>query len=140
MAGLGTAPHASPEPGHPPEPGTWTPGAAARFDSRPADRMREAGFLRRAAFPDLSMPLAGVTGRTALPGSTLAEALDLLDRPPDEQLVDAAARFHPPRPAVRHRPGLAAVGRAARPADDGARPPGRAAHQPLPGARRVHHE
>ena len=65
----------------------------ARLDSHLADRMCEADFLWRTTFSDLFLPFAGVPGGTALPGATLAEDLDLLDKLTDEQFVDAALEF-----------------------------------------------
>ncbi|MFU0243099.1 ComEC/Rec2 family competence protein, partial [Streptomyces scabiei] len=64
-----------------------------RLDSHLADRMCEADFLWRTTFSDLFMPFAGVPGRSTLPGATLAEDLDLLDKLSDEQFVDAALEF-----------------------------------------------
>ncbi len=55
--------------------------------------MCEADFLWRTTFSDLFLPYAGIPGRTTLPGATLAEELDLLDKLTDEQFVDAALEF-----------------------------------------------
>jgi DNA-binding transcriptional ArsR family regulator len=68
-------------------------GVTARLDPHLADRMSEADFLWRSTFSDLFLPYAGIPDRTALPGATLAEDLDLLDKLSDEQFVDAALEF-----------------------------------------------
>ena len=65
----------------------------AGLDPHLADRMCEADFLWRTTFSDLFLPAPGIPGRTALPGATLAEELDLLDKLTDEQFVDAALEF-----------------------------------------------
>ncbi len=68
-------------------------GVTARLDPHLADRMCEADFLWRTTFSDLFLACAGLPGRTALPGGTLAEELDLLDKLSDEQFVDGALEF-----------------------------------------------
>lgn len=93
LAELGMALHALSEPGHHPGLQGWVTGVTARLDSHLADRMCEADFLWRTTFSDLFLPCAGVPGRTTLPGRTLAEELDLLDKLSDEQFVDAALEF-----------------------------------------------
>ncbi|WP_306188618.1 DUF5937 family protein [Streptomyces sp. MK5] len=93
LAELGMALHALSEPGHHPRLQGWATGVAARLDSHLADRMCEADFLWRTTFSDLFMPFAGIPGGSALPGQTLAEDLDLLDKLSDEQFVDAALEF-----------------------------------------------
>jgi DNA-binding transcriptional ArsR family regulator len=93
LAELGMALHALAEPGHHPGLQAWVRGVTARLDSHLADRMCEADFLWRTTFSDLFLPYAGIPGRTALPGATLAEELDLLDKLTDEQFVDAALEF-----------------------------------------------
>ncbi|MFD5446611.1 DUF5937 family protein [Streptomyces sp. NPDC127100] len=85
--------HALSEPAHHPGLQGWVTGASARLDPHLADRMCEADFLWRTTFSDLFMPFAGIPGRTTLPGATLAEDLDLLDKLSDEQFVDAALEF-----------------------------------------------
>lgn len=85
--------HALSEPGHHPGLQGWATGVTARLDSHLADRMCEADFLWRTTFSDLFLPYAGIPGRTTLPGATLAEELDLLDKLTDEQFVDAALEF-----------------------------------------------
>lgn len=55
--------------------------------------MCEADFLWRTTFSDLFLPYAGIPGRSTLPGATLAEELDQLDKLTDEQFVDAALEF-----------------------------------------------
>ncbi|WP_324785555.1 DUF5937 family protein [Streptomyces sp. H51] len=93
LAELGMALHALSEPGHHPGLQGWVTGVTARLDPHLADRMCEADFLWRTTFSDLFLPCAGVPGRTALPGATLAEDLDLLDKLTDEQFVDGALEF-----------------------------------------------
>ncbi|MGC9542361.1 DUF5937 family protein [Streptomyces sp. UG1] len=93
LAELGMALHALSEPGHHPGLQGWVTGVTARLDSHLADRMCEADFLWRSTFSDLFMPFAGVPGRCTLPGATLAEELDQLDKLTDEQFVDAALEF-----------------------------------------------
>src|ERR1051325_1186662 len=85
LAELGMALHALAEPGHHPGLQGWATSVTARLDSHLADRTCEAGFLWRSTFSDLFLPCAGVPGRTTLPGATLAEELDLLDKLSDEQ-------------------------------------------------------
>ncbi|GAA3147929.1 DUF5937 family protein [Streptomyces rameus] len=93
LAELGMALHALSEPGHHPGLQGWVTGVTTRLDSHLADRMCEADFLWRSTFSDLFLPFAGVAGRDTLPGATLAEDLDLLDKLTDEQFVDAAMEF-----------------------------------------------
>ncbi|WP_406261225.1 DUF5937 family protein [Streptomyces chartreusis] len=93
LAELGMALHALSEPGHHPGLQGWVTGVTARLDSHLADRMCEADFLWRTTFSDLFMPFAGIPGRSTLPGATLAEELDQLDKLTDEQFVDAALEF-----------------------------------------------
>lgn len=90
---LGMALHALSEPGHHPGLQGWVTSVTARLDSHLADRMCEADFLWRTTFSDLFLPYAGIPGRSALPGATLAEELDLLDKLTDDQFVDAALEF-----------------------------------------------
>ena len=85
--------HALSEPGHHPGLQGWVTGVTARLDSHLADRMCEADFLWRTTFSDLFMPFAGIPGGSTLPGATLADDLDLLDKLSDEQFVDAALEF-----------------------------------------------
>ncbi|GAA2537833.1 DUF5937 family protein [Streptomyces fimbriatus] len=92
LAELGMALHALSEPGHHPGLQGWVTGVTARLDPHLADRMCEADFLWRTTFSDLFLPCAGLPGG-ALPGGTLAEELDLLDKLSDEQFVDAALEF-----------------------------------------------
>ncbi|MER5435673.1 DUF5937 family protein [Streptomyces sp. NPDC002588] len=93
LAELCMALHALSEPGHHPGLQGWVTGVTARLDSHLADRMCEADFLWRTSFSDLFLPYAGLPGRDALPGATLAEDLDLLDKLTDEQFVDCALEF-----------------------------------------------
>ncbi|MHC3472942.1 DUF5937 family protein [Streptomyces sp. 7R007] len=93
LAELGMALHALSEPGHHPGLQGWVAGVTARLDQHLADRMCEADFLWRTTFSDLFLPSAGIPGGAALPGATLAEELDLLDKLTDEQFVDAALEF-----------------------------------------------
>ncbi|MEU9210085.1 DUF5937 family protein [Streptomyces sp. NPDC048415] len=93
LAELGMALHALAEPGHHPGLQGWATGVTARLDPHLADRMCEADFLWRTTFSDLFLPCAGIPGGTTLPGATLAEDLDLLDKLTDEQFVDAALEF-----------------------------------------------
>ncbi len=93
LAELGMALHVLAEPGHHPGPQGWVTGVTARLDAHLADRMCEADFLWRTTFSDLFMPFAGIPGRETLPGETLADDLDLLDKLTDEQFVDAGMEF-----------------------------------------------
>lgn len=93
LAELGMALHALSEPAHHPGLQGWVTGVTARLDPRLADRMCEADFLWRTTFSDLFLPYAGIPGRTTLPGATLAEELDLLDKLTDEEFVDLALEF-----------------------------------------------
>ncbi|SES18218.1 transcriptional regulator, ArsR family [Streptomyces sp. yr375] len=93
LAELGMALHALSEPGHHPGLQSWVTGVTARLDPRLADRMCEADFLWRTTFSDLFLPYAGIPGRGTLPGATLAEELDLLDKLTDEEFVDLALEF-----------------------------------------------
>ncbi|MFF7143925.1 DUF5937 family protein [Streptomyces nodosus] len=93
LAELGMALHTLSEPGHHPGLQAWATGVTAGLDLHLADRMCEADFLWRTTFSDLFLPYAGIPGRSTLPGATLAEDLDLLDKLSDEQFVDAALEF-----------------------------------------------
>ncbi|MDQ0959991.1 DNA-binding transcriptional ArsR family regulator [Streptomyces sp. B4I13] len=93
LAELGMALHALAEPGHHPGLQGWVTTVTAGLDPHLADRMCEADFLWRTTFSDLFLPCAGIPGRTALPGATLADELDLLDKLTDEQFVDCALEF-----------------------------------------------
>ncbi|MER6435527.1 DUF5937 family protein [Streptomyces sp. NPDC001185] len=93
LAELGMALHALAEPGHHPGLQGWATGVTPRLDPHLADRMSEADFLWRSTFSDLFLPYAGLPGRGALPGATLAEELAQLDKLSDEQFVDAALEF-----------------------------------------------
>ncbi|MFD7698730.1 DUF5937 family protein [Streptomyces caelestis] len=93
LAELGMALHALSEPGHHPGLQGWVTGVTARLDPHLADRMCEADFLWRTTFSDLFLPSAGAPDRVTLPGGTLTEELDLLDKLSDEQFVDAALEF-----------------------------------------------
>ncbi|GAA4061990.1 DUF5937 family protein [Streptomyces shaanxiensis] len=93
LAELGMALHALSEAGHHPGLQGWVTSVTARLDPHLADRMCEADFLWRTTFSDLFLPFAGVPGGNTLPGATLAEDLDLLDKLTDEQFVDAALEF-----------------------------------------------
>ncbi|MFH8797165.1 DUF5937 family protein [Streptomyces sp. NPDC017941] len=93
LAELGMALHALSEPGHHPGLQGWATAVSTRLDPRLADRMCEADFLWRTTFSDVFAPFAGIPGKGTLPGATLAEELDLLDKLTDEQFVDAALEF-----------------------------------------------
>ncbi|WP_329300996.1 DUF5937 family protein [Streptomyces sp. NBC_00659] len=93
LAELGMALHALAEPGHHPGLQGWATGVTAGLDPHLADRMCEADFLWRTTFSDLFLPCAGIPGGASVPGATLAEDLDLLDKLTDEQFVDAALEF-----------------------------------------------
>lgn len=93
LAELGMALHALSEPGHHPGLQGWVTGVTAGLDPHLADRMCEADFLWTTTFSDLFLPYAGIPGGLVLPGATLAEELDLLDKLTDEQFVDAALEF-----------------------------------------------
>ncbi|GHC56205.1 DUF5937 family protein [Streptomyces flavofungini] len=93
LAELGSALHALSEPDHHPSLHGWVASVTASLDSHLTDRMGEADFLWRATLSDVFMPFGAIPGRRALPGATLADDLDLLDRLTDEQFVDAALEF-----------------------------------------------
>ncbi|MFJ2774455.1 DUF5937 family protein [Streptomyces sp. NPDC087300] len=93
LAELGMALHALSEPGHHPGLQGWATAVSARLDPCLADRMCEADFLWRTTFSDVFTPFAGLPGQNGLPGATLAEELDQLDKLTDEQFVDAALEF-----------------------------------------------
>ncbi|MFH8737277.1 DUF5937 family protein [Streptomyces sp. NPDC017964] len=93
LSELGMALHALAEPAHHPGLQGWTTAVSARLDPGLADRLCEADFLWRTTFSDVFAPFAGIPGRAALPGATLAEELDLLDELTDRQFVDAALEF-----------------------------------------------
>ncbi len=93
LAELGMALHALSEPGHHPGLQGWATAVSARLDPCLADRLCEADFLWRSTFSDVFAPFAGLPGQSALPGATLAEELDQLDKLTDEQFVDAALEF-----------------------------------------------
>ncbi|MEU0738563.1 DUF5937 family protein [Streptomyces sp. NPDC006134] len=93
LAELGMALHALSEPGHHPGLQGWATSVTARLRPDLADRLCEADFLWRTTFSDVFAPFAGIPGRRAVPGATLAEELDLLDKLTDEQFVLVALEF-----------------------------------------------
>ncbi|AWT44672.1 MULTISPECIES: DUF5937 family protein [Streptomyces] len=93
LAELGMALHALSEPGHHPQLQGWVTAVSTRLEPDLADRLCEAEFLWRTTFSDVFAPFAGLPGGRALPGATLAEELDLLDKLTDEQFVNAALEF-----------------------------------------------
>ncbi|WP_353943222.1 DUF5937 family protein [Streptomyces sp. HUAS MG91] len=93
LAEMGAALHALAEPAHHPGVQGWTTSVSACLDPCLADRMCEADFLWRTTFSDVFTPSAGLPGLHTLPGATLGEELDLLDKLSDEQFVDAALEF-----------------------------------------------
>ncbi|MDN0198027.1 DUF5937 family protein [Streptomyces sp. S.PNR 29] len=92
LAELGSALHVLAEPVHHPGLRGWATAVSARLEPELADRLCEADFLWT-ALPDLFLPFAGLPGRGTLPGATIAEELDLLDKLSDEQFVAAALEF-----------------------------------------------
>ncbi|ROP52492.1 DUF5937 family protein [Streptomyces sp. PanSC9] len=97
LAELGMALHALSEPGHHPELQGWATAVSSRLDPCLADRLCEADFLWRTTFSDVFAPFAGIPGGREIPGATLAEELDQLDKLTDGQFVAAALEFtcHP---------------------------------------------
>ncbi|MHC0431861.1 DUF5937 family protein [Streptomyces sp. O3] len=93
LSELGMALHALTEPGHHPGLQGWATATAARLNPCLADRLCEAEFLWRSSFSDVFLPFAGIPGGAALPGGTLGEDLDQLDKLSDNQFVDAALEF-----------------------------------------------
>ncbi|QNS05595.1 DUF5937 family protein [Streptomyces xanthii] len=93
LAELGMALHALSEPAHHPGLQGWTTSVSACLDPCLADRLCEADFLWRSTYSDVFVPYSGAPGRRTLPGATLAEELDLLDKLSDEEFVDAALEF-----------------------------------------------
>ncbi|MFG2983326.1 DUF5937 family protein [Streptomyces sp. NPDC048258] len=90
LAELCMALHALSQPAHHPALTSWTTATAAALDPCLADRLLEGDFMWRSSFADIFMPFAGISGGTGLPGATLAEELDVLDRLDDERFVMAA--------------------------------------------------
>ncbi|AJE83264.1 putative transcriptional regulator [Streptomyces albus] len=86
---LGMALHALAEPAHHPALQGWATAVSARLEPGLADRLCEVDFLWRATISDVFLPFAALPGQS-LPGATLAEELDLLDKLTDQQFVDAA--------------------------------------------------
>ncbi len=82
LAELGAMLHALSEPGHHPGLHGWATATAASLKPDLADRLTEADFLWRSARSDILLP--------SVPGATLAEELDALDRIDDETFVSAA--------------------------------------------------
>ncbi|WP_433549421.1 DUF5937 family protein [Streptomyces sp. CA-294286] len=93
LAELGMALHTLSEPGHHPAQHGWATATAASLKPDLADRLTEADFLWRTTFSDVFMPFAGVRGHARVPGTSLAEDLDQLDRLEDETFVSAALEF-----------------------------------------------
>ncbi|MFZ3471995.1 DUF5937 family protein [Streptomyces sp. 4.24] len=90
LAELCMALHALSQPGHHPGLASWTSTTAAALDPCLADRLLEGDFMWRSSFADLFMAFAGIPGGSGLPGATLADELDVLDRLDDERFVSAA--------------------------------------------------
>ncbi|MEV0276859.1 DUF5937 family protein [Streptomyces sp. NPDC050610] len=82
LAELGAMLHALSEPAHHPGLHGWATATAASLKPDLADRLTEADFLWRSARSDILLP--------SVPGATLAEELDALDRIDDETFVSAA--------------------------------------------------
>ncbi|MFD5423000.1 DUF5937 family protein [Streptomyces sp. NPDC127069] len=82
--------HALSQPAHHPGLHSWTRTTRASLDPCLAERLLEADFMWRSSFSDVFMAFAGVPGGSGLPGTTLAEELDVLDRMDDERFVLAA--------------------------------------------------
>jgi DNA-binding transcriptional ArsR family regulator len=93
LAELGMALHALAEPGHHPGLQGWATAVSSQLDPGLADRLCEADFLWRTTFSDVFAPFAGLPGTRTLPGATLADELDLLDKLTDQQFVHAALEF-----------------------------------------------
>ncbi|WP_327354323.1 DUF5937 family protein [Streptomyces sp. NBC_01304] len=93
LAELGAALHALAEPAHHPHLHGWATAVCSSLDSCLADRLCEADFLWRTTFSDVFAPFAAVPGNRGIPGATLADELDLLDKLTDRQFVDAALEF-----------------------------------------------
>ncbi|GAA2724454.1 MULTISPECIES: DUF5937 family protein [Streptomyces] len=90
LAELCAALHALAEPVHHPGLHGWTTATNSALKPDLADRLCEADFLWRSTFSDISLPCAALPQTQGVPGATLAEDLDLLDRLDDEVFVDAA--------------------------------------------------
>ncbi|GAA3051884.1 DNA-binding transcriptional ArsR family regulator [Streptomyces olivoverticillatus] len=90
LAELCTALHALAEPGHHPGLHGWTTATNAGLKPDLADRLCEADFLWTSTFSDISLPFAALPDAQGLPGATLAEDLDMLDRMSDDLFADAA--------------------------------------------------
>ncbi|MFI9206162.1 DUF5937 family protein [Streptomyces sp. NPDC053048] len=90
LAELCTALHALAEPGHHPGLHGWTTATNAGLKPDLADRLCEADFLWVSTFSDILMPFAALPDAHGLPGDTLAEDLDMLDRLDDDVFTHAA--------------------------------------------------
>ncbi|MFB9388194.1 DUF5937 family protein [Streptomyces coeruleoprunus] len=93
LAELGVALHALAEPAHHPGLHGWATATAAALKPDLADRLHEANFLWTATFSDVLMPFSGLRGGDGVPGATLAEELDMMDRLDEERFVTAALEF-----------------------------------------------
>ncbi|MFD8912906.1 DUF5937 family protein [Streptomyces sp. NPDC059575] len=93
LAELGMALHALSETGHHPQLHGWATGVSGRLEACLADRLCEAEFLWRTSIADIFWPFAAIPGRRTLPGATLLDELELLDKLTDDQFVLAATEF-----------------------------------------------
>lgn len=93
LAELGMSLHVLSDPGHHPGLRGWAASASAALDPGLADRLSQADFLWRTTFSDVFAPFAGLPGRRGVPGETLADELELLDKLSDEQFVHVALEF-----------------------------------------------
>ncbi|MGW1767946.1 DUF5937 family protein [Streptomyces sp. NPDC002073] len=90
LAELCMALHALSQPSHHPGLASWTAATSAALDPCLADRLLEADFMWSGTFSDVFMAFAGVPGGSGVPGATLAEELDVLDRMDDERFAASA--------------------------------------------------
>ncbi|MFK0170900.1 DUF5937 family protein [Streptomyces sp. NPDC090306] len=93
LAELGMSLHVLSDPDHHPGLRGWAASVSAALDRDLADRLSQADFLWRTTFSDVFAPFAGLPGRRAVPGETLAEEMELLDKLSDEQFVHVALEF-----------------------------------------------
>ncbi|MEV5507569.1 DUF5937 family protein [Streptomyces orinoci] len=94
LAELSSALHVLAAPAHHPGLHGWTTSTAAALKPDLADRLCEADFLWGPLISDLLMPFAGLPEAGGVPGATLREELDLVDRLDDERFVNAALEIN----------------------------------------------
>ncbi|MFI9723741.1 DUF5937 family protein [Streptomyces sp. NPDC052396] len=94
LAELSNALHVLAAPGHHPGLQGWTTSTTAALKPDLADRLCEADFLWGPLISDLLLPFAALPETGGVPGATLREELDLVDRLNDEQFVNSALEIN----------------------------------------------